>query len=412
MTCAGSAARRSSRGTFSHARDLVGLLDELELDSTSLVGGSMGAQLRSRLPLHSRIGSRSSCSWTPACPDMPGQRRRRPAGPKRKLLRARRSRSRGRGEPADVGRRPAPVGGRGRSGAESAGWRDAAPCVRSPVARRRRCEEEPLVPDLADRIGEVQAPTLVVIGEEDAPDIHAIADRLVREIPDARRASIPGSARREPRAPGRVRPHRPRIPLMTALEPVELVDRIWARDPTIWTGTDEAHWLGWLDEPARMLERVEELEALPRDFDDVVLLGMGGSSLAPEVIRRTFGDLRLPRPRHDPSLGDSPARGAGRARPHALRRRLEVGDDSRDPLPARLLPRSGWDVRRDHGPGHRAGAAREGTGLRVGRERRADDRRALLRPLAVRHGARGADGPRGRRLARARRGDGSAVPAR
>jgi transaldolase / glucose-6-phosphate isomerase len=76
---------------------------------------------------------------------------------------------------------------------------------------------------------------------------------------------------------------------VTALEPVELVDRIWARDPTIWTGTDEAHWLGWLDEPARMLERVEELEALPRDFDDVVLLGMGGSSLAPEVIRRTFG---------------------------------------------------------------------------------------------------------------------------
>ena len=76
---------------------------------------------------------------------------------------------------------------------------------------------------------------------------------------------------------------------MTALEPVELVDRIWARDPTIWTGTDEAHWLGWLDEPGRMLERVDELEALPRDFDDVVLLGMGGSSLAPEVVRRTFG---------------------------------------------------------------------------------------------------------------------------
>jgi hypothetical protein len=76
---------------------------------------------------------------------------------------------------------------------------------------------------------------------------------------------------------------------VTALEPVEVVDRIWARDPTIWTGTDEAQWLGWLDEPGRMLERVEELEALPRDFDDVVLLGMGGSSLAPEVIRRTFG---------------------------------------------------------------------------------------------------------------------------
>jgi transaldolase / glucose-6-phosphate isomerase len=76
---------------------------------------------------------------------------------------------------------------------------------------------------------------------------------------------------------------------VTALEPVEVVARIWARDPTIWTGTDEAQWLGWLDEPGRMLERVEELDGLPRDFDDVVLLGMGGSSLAPEVIRRTFG---------------------------------------------------------------------------------------------------------------------------
>jgi transaldolase/glucose-6-phosphate isomerase len=76
---------------------------------------------------------------------------------------------------------------------------------------------------------------------------------------------------------------------VSSLEPIELVDRIWARDPTVWSGTDEAQWLGWLDEPGRMLERVDELEQLPRDFDDIVLLGMGGSSLAPEVIRRTFG---------------------------------------------------------------------------------------------------------------------------
>jgi len=75
---------------------------------------------------------------------------------------------------------------------------------------------------------------------------------------------------------------------MSSLEAIELVDRIWARDPTVWTGSDEGHWLGWLDEPGRMLERMDELEALPRDFEHVVLLGMGGSSLAPEVIRRTF----------------------------------------------------------------------------------------------------------------------------
>jgi transaldolase/glucose-6-phosphate isomerase len=73
----------------------------------------------------------------------------------------------------------------------------------------------------------------------------------------------------------------------------ELIERIWARDPTVWSGADEDRWLGWLDEPKRMLERVDELcrfaeEARTR-FETFVLLGMGGSSLAPEVLKRTFG---------------------------------------------------------------------------------------------------------------------------
>jgi glucose-6-phosphate isomerase len=73
----------------------------------------------------------------------------------------------------------------------------------------------------------------------------------------------------------------------------ELVDRIWERDPTVWTGSDEAKWLGWLDEPLRMRERVPELERFADEvaddaLDAIVLLGMGGSSLAPEVLRRTF----------------------------------------------------------------------------------------------------------------------------
>jgi transaldolase/glucose-6-phosphate isomerase len=74
------------------------------------------------------------------------------------------------------------------------------------------------------------------------------------------------------------------------IETAELVERIWERDPSVWTGGDEAQWLGWLDEPARMRERVQELEeyAAAVDVDDVVLLGMGGSSLAPEVMRRLF----------------------------------------------------------------------------------------------------------------------------
>jgi transaldolase / glucose-6-phosphate isomerase len=80
------------------------------------------------------------------------------------------------------------------------------------------------------------------------------------------------------------------------VDAAELVERIWARDPTLWTGRDEDRWLGWLDEPLRMRERaleLEELAAATADYTDVVLLGMGGSSLAPEVLRRTFGNERL-----------------------------------------------------------------------------------------------------------------------
>jgi glucose-6-phosphate isomerase len=80
---------------------------------------------------------------------------------------------------------------------------------------------------------------------------------------------------------------------VSTVAPAELVARIWERDPTVWTGEDEAKWLGWLDEPQRMRERVPDLEAFAEDvvdqgLDACVLLGMGGSSLAPEVLRRTF----------------------------------------------------------------------------------------------------------------------------
>src|SRR5689334_21453631 len=77
----------------------------------------------------------------------------------------------------------------------------------------------------------------------------------------------------------------------------ERVGRIWARDPTVWTAKDEAKWLGWLDEPARRRDDVDLLLMLVDDVqgqvDDVVLFGMGGSSLAPEVLRRAFGGDRM-----------------------------------------------------------------------------------------------------------------------
>ena len=71
-----------------------------------------------------------------------------------------------------------------------------------------------------------------------------------------------------------------------------LIEGIWERDATTWTGSDEAHWLGWLDEPLHVQEGLEEIrrfaESLHDEVDDVVLCGMGGSSLAPEVLRRSF----------------------------------------------------------------------------------------------------------------------------
>jgi transaldolase/glucose-6-phosphate isomerase len=81
---------------------------------------------------------------------------------------------------------------------------------------------------------------------------------------------------------------------VSTIAPAELVARIWERDPTVWTGSDEAKWLGWLDEPMRMRSRIGDLLTFVEDLtapgivDTFVLLGMGGSSLAPEVIRRTF----------------------------------------------------------------------------------------------------------------------------
>jgi glucose-6-phosphate isomerase len=77
----------------------------------------------------------------------------------------------------------------------------------------------------------------------------------------------------------------------------QLVERIWARDATVWTGKDEDQWLGWLDEPKRMQERAAEIVEFAKDartrFETFVLLGMGGSSLAPEVLKRTFGAKQL-----------------------------------------------------------------------------------------------------------------------
>nr|WP_315383667.1 bifunctional transaldolase/phosoglucose isomerase [uncultured Sphingomonas sp.] len=69
--------------------------------------------------------------------------------------------------------------------------------------------------------------------------------------------------------------------------------RLWAGDATLWTNGDEAKWLGWL--PAARGEQVDmaalrQLADQAKKFRDVVLLGMGGSSLGPEVLAQILGN--------------------------------------------------------------------------------------------------------------------------
>ena len=74
------------------------------------------------------------------------------------------------------------------------------------------------------------------------------------------------------------------------------VRRLWARDPSLWTNGDEEKWLGWLDivaEQQRNVRRFTNFAAEVKDakFSHVLLLGMGGSSLCPEVMRKSFGKI-------------------------------------------------------------------------------------------------------------------------
>ena len=74
------------------------------------------------------------------------------------------------------------------------------------------------------------------------------------------------------------------------------MQRLWQRDASLWTGDDEAKWLGWLDITEDQIAHPIELRNLAKEvwsagFKDVLLLGMGGSSLCPEVLRMTFGKI-------------------------------------------------------------------------------------------------------------------------
>lgn len=72
------------------------------------------------------------------------------------------------------------------------------------------------------------------------------------------------------------------------------IHRLWTGDASLWTNSDEANWLGWLRVTEGRIPHIQQLTQAARDlvdagFKHAVLLGMGGSSLTPEVMKLTFG---------------------------------------------------------------------------------------------------------------------------
>ena len=141
---------------------------------------------------------------------------------------------------------------------------------------------------------------------------------------------------------------------LAALAAADFSERLWAADPTLWSADDDAHQkivadaLGWLDVAEGVRGEVDGLGAFVAEvraegFRHAVLLGMGGSSLAPEVMRR---DARRrapgsssspcstapPRPRCAPSRRPSTSA-------HAVRGLLQVGRHHRGGLLRELLLR-------------------------------------------------------------------------
>jgi 3-oxoadipate enol-lactonase len=182
-------------GTFSNARDLIAVLEEHGFERPALVGVSLGG----RVVLEVAVARPDLVSaLVLVAPGLPGH----DWSPELQAAWGEEEAALEGGdldEAVEVNLRTWVDGPRRQP-------EDVDPVVRERVGEMQRrafelqlpvgddADEELLVPDLAQRIGEIRAPTLVVVGDEDVPDMHAIADRLAREIPCARRATIPGTA--------------------------------------------------------------------------------------------------------------------------------------------------------------------------------------------------------------------------
>jgi pimeloyl-ACP methyl ester carboxylesterase len=181
---------------LTHASDVLALLDELGIEEAAVVGGSMGGRISLELAV--------------ARPDLVKALVLMDSGLPSGIEWSEGMREQWAAEDAAVARGDFDaaveitlrmwVDGPRRQPS------DVDPRVRAAVAEMQRRalelqaphwedgDEELLVPDVADRLGEVRAPTLVIVGEEDYDELQTIGRKLAAEIPDARFETIPGAA--------------------------------------------------------------------------------------------------------------------------------------------------------------------------------------------------------------------------
>jgi 3-oxoadipate enol-lactonase len=180
---------------FSNARDLIAVMQEHGFDRAALVGGSLGG----RVVLEVAVARPELVSaLVLIAPGLPGHEWS-------DEVKASWAEEEAAYEAADI-ERAVDVNLRIWVDGPRRGPDAVEPAVRERLAEMQRRafelqfaagaepEEELLVPDLSERLGEIAVPTLVVVGEEDVSDMHAIGERLVRELPGARLETIPDTA--------------------------------------------------------------------------------------------------------------------------------------------------------------------------------------------------------------------------
>ena len=181
-------------GPFAHARDLIALLEEHDLAPAALVGVSLGGRVALEVTIARPELVRALVLVAPGLPGHEWSQEMRDAWAEEEAA-------------FEAGDLDAAVEACLRTWVDGPGRRpeDVDPQVRARVGEMQRRayelavgleedEEELLVEDLLQRLGEIRVPTLVLVGDEDQPDMHAISERLEREIPDARRATIADTA--------------------------------------------------------------------------------------------------------------------------------------------------------------------------------------------------------------------------